>query len=72
MNEAQTRDELIAAAARDEAEVERALDDLKRAVERPLAVSSRLGEQLARHPLTWLTASVLIGIWMGSRNGARE
>jgi hypothetical protein len=72
MNGAQRREELVAAAERDEAEVERALGDLKRAVRRPFASSGDLGEQLASHPLSWLAASLLIGLWMGGRsNGHR-
>ncbi len=67
MNGVQTREELVAAAERDEAEVERALVDLKRAVQRPFAVSDHIGEQLAGHPLSWLGASLLIGLWMGGR-----
>jgi hypothetical protein len=73
MNGAQRREELVAATARDEAEVERAIGDLKRAVDRPFTMNIQIGEQLARHPLSWLTASVLIGVWMGGRsNGHRR
>lgn len=71
MNGVPRREELVAAAERDEAEVERALGDLKRAVRRPFG-SGHVGEQLASHPLSWLAASLLIGVWMGSRsNGDR-
>jgi hypothetical protein len=68
MNVVQSREELLTATERDEAEVERALGDLKRAVGRPFAVYSHVGDQLANHPLSWLAASVLIGFWLGGRN----
>ena len=72
MNGVQRREELLAATERDEAEVERALGDLKRAVGRPFAIYSHVGEQLASHPLSWLTASLLVGVWMGGRSNGHK
>ena len=72
MNGVPRREELVAAAERDEAEVERALGDLKRAVQRPFTISGHIREQLASHPFSWLAASLLIGVWMGGHsNGNR-
>jgi hypothetical protein len=64
----QAREEMLAAAARHEEELERALVDLKHAVKRPFAI----GERLAQHPLPWLIGAVLVGLWLGSRNADRR
>jgi hypothetical protein len=65
MSDMDTRQELLAAAAIHEQELERALVDLKQAVKRPF----RLGDRIAQHPLPWLFGSLLIGLWLGTRNG---
>jgi hypothetical protein len=65
MSDMETRDELLASAARHEHELEQALTDLKVAVHRPFAI----GERIAENPVPWLIGSVLIGLWLGTRNG---
>ena len=67
MSDMQTRQQLLAAAERDEEELEKAVVDLKRAVQRPFAIGSQVGAHIGAHPLPWLTAGVLIGLWLGSR-----
>lgn len=49
-----------------EAELRQAVEDLKEAVGRPLRVLQRLQE----NPLPWLLAGALVGVWLGSMNGA--
>lgn len=61
------RQELVAAAARDEIELKRALADLKRAVRRPFEVGEQVRERFGAHPLPFLLGSVLVGVWLGSR-----
>ena len=68
MSDLQTRRQLLAVAQRDEAEMERALSDLKQAVQRPFAIPQQVGEQIGLHPLPWLAASLLVGVWLGSRS----
>ena len=59
------REELLKNVERDEHELREAVDELKRAVSRPLAVV----HQISRHPVPWLFCGVLVGIWLGSRRG---
>lgn len=66
MSDMEARQELLAAAARHEQELERAVVELKHAVRRPFAI----GEHVARHPLPWLFGAALVGLWLGSRNGS--
>lgn len=67
MSDMQTRQQLLASTERDEEELERALVDLKRAVHRPFAIGSEVGEHIGAHLVPWLAAGVLIGLWLGSR-----
>jgi len=67
VSDLQARQQLLATAERHEAELERALVDLERAVVRPFAVGEHLSEHIGTHPWPWLLASVLTGIWLGSR-----
>jgi hypothetical protein len=67
MSDMQTRQQLLAVTERDEAELEHALVDLKRAVHRPFAIGSEVGEHIGAHLAPWLVAGVLIGLWLGSR-----
>jgi len=67
MSDMQTREQLLASAESDEEELEKALVDLKRAVQRPFAIRSRVAEHIGAHLVPWLAASVLIGVWLGSR-----
>ncbi|HSQ01426.1 MAG TPA: hypothetical protein VL049_29750 [Candidatus Dormibacteraeota bacterium] len=67
MSDMQTRQQLLARAERDEDDLEKALVDVKRAVQRPLAIGSRVGEHIGAHPAPWLAAGVLVGLWLGSR-----
>jgi hypothetical protein len=67
MSDMEARQELLASAARHEQELEQALDDIKVAVHRPFAVAERIAE----NPWPWLIGSLLIGLWLGSRNGDR-
>lgn len=65
MSDMDTRQELLAVAARHEQELEQALQDVKQAVQRPFAI----GERIAANPVPWLIGGLLIGLWLGSRNG---
>jgi hypothetical protein len=65
MSDMETRQEMLAAAARHEQELEQALVDLKQAVQHPFAIRERIAE----NPLPWLVGGLLIGLWLGSRNG---
>lgn len=67
MSDMQTRQQLLASAERDEVELERALVDLKRAVQRPFAIGSQVSEHIGAHLVPWLAAGVLLGLWLGSR-----
>lgn len=67
MSDMETRQELLASAARHEQELERALVDLRRVVRRPF----KIGERIGQHPLPWLIGAALIGLWLGSRNNGR-
>jgi hypothetical protein len=67
MSDMQTRQQLLASTERDEEELEQALVDLKRAVHRPFAIGSEVGEHVGAHLMPWLAAGVLIGLWLGSR-----
>lgn len=67
MNVEAERRELIASVESHERELELALGDLRRALQRPFEVGDRLGEQLGQHPLPWLAAGVLVGIWLARR-----
>jgi hypothetical protein len=64
MSDMEARQELLAAAALHEQELERAVVELKQAVRRPFAIGERIGQ----HPLPWLFGAVLVGLWLGSRN----
>jgi hypothetical protein len=67
MSDMQTRQQLLARAERDEAELEKALADVRRAAQRPLAIGDRVGEHIGGHLLPWLAAGAFIGLWLGSR-----
>ena len=64
MSEAQARAELEAAVERDEQELQRAIGDLKDAVQRPFEI----GEKLAAWSVPVIVGGVLFGIWLGSRD----
>ena len=59
------RDELVKSVERSEQELRRAVDDLTHAVSRPLHVI----EQATRQPLPWIISGILIGVWLGARDG---
>jgi hypothetical protein len=67
MSDMHTRQRLLASAERHEEELEQALSDLGRAVARPFAVGRNMGAHIARHPLPWLAASLLVGVWLAAR-----
>ncbi|MDX2165781.1 MAG: hypothetical protein SF182_01910 [Deltaproteobacteria bacterium] len=67
MNGEAERRELIASVESHERELELALRDLRRALQRPFAVGERIGAELSDHPLPWLAAGLLAGIWLGRR-----
>lgn len=67
MSDMQTRQQLLARAERDEDELIKALADVKRAAQRPLAIANRVGVHIGAHPVSWLAAGALIGLWLGSR-----
>ena len=59
------RDVLEEQIERDERVLQRAFDDLKDAWNRPF----RAVERLALTPTPWIFSAILIGVWLGSRNG---
>jgi hypothetical protein len=67
MSDPETRRQLLQTVDRDEAELERALVDLKRAAARPFAIGTQLREHVVAHPLPWLAAALLVGVWLGRR-----
>ena len=67
MSDVTSRQRLLAAAAREQAQLEVALNDLQRAVTPPFAIGRRLREHMAAHPVGWLTAALVIGVWVGRR-----
>ena len=69
MSDMETRQQMLEVAARHEEELERAIGDLKQAAHRPFEVSERVRAHITAHPIPWLIGSVLIGLWLGSRNG---
>lgn len=67
MSDVTSRQRLLAAAAREQAELDAALKELQRAVTRPFAIGRRVREHMAAHPVGWLTAALIVGVWMGRR-----
>ena len=67
MTDITSRQQLRAAAAREHAELEAAVADLERAVARPFAIGRRVREHMAAHPVEWLAAAVIVGVWLGRR-----
>jgi hypothetical protein len=67
MSDLQTRQELLACAEQHEQELGRALGDLERAIQRPFQVGQHIEQNINDHPLPWLFAAVLAGVWLGSR-----
>jgi len=65
----ETRQQLLESVARDEQELERAIGDLKQAVQRPFEVGERVRAHISAHPIPWLVGGLLIGLWLGGRNG---
>jgi len=72
MSDMETRQQLLAAAEGHEQDLERALVDLERAVWRPFAAVDRVGQHIADRPLPWLFASLLVGLWFGTRRTGSE
>jgi hypothetical protein len=68
MSDMGTRRQLLASVEQHEREMASALVDLKRAVARPFDLGQSVGEQLGTHPLPWLAAATLVGLWLGSRS----
>ncbi len=69
MTTEERRAELLDSVARHERELDRAVEDLKDAVRRPLV--TRVRGQIVEHPLPWILSAVLIGCWLGSRGHRR-
>ena len=67
MSDTRTRAQLLAAATADLQAFENALSDVRRAVRRPLTVGRRVGSHIGTHPLPWLAAAVLAGVWLAHR-----
>lgn len=67
MTDVTSRRDLVAVAARERAELDAALGDLGRAVARPFAIGRRVREHIAAHPVGWLAAAVVVGVWLGRR-----
>lgn len=67
MTDTEIRETLVAVAERDEHDLQTALGDLRRAVERPFAVGAEVGENIGAHPLIWVGGALLLGVWLGSR-----
>jgi hypothetical protein len=61
---AEEREALRRTVERDELELREAVDDLKRAVTRPLEIV----EKIAESPIPWLFCGVLLGVWLGARH----
>jgi hypothetical protein len=64
VSEACARAELEAAVERDEADLQRAIDDLKDAVQKPFEI----GERIAAWSIPVILGGLLFGIWLGSRD----
>jgi len=71
MSDMETRQQLLEATERDEAELDRAIDELKQVVHRPFELTERVQAHITAHPIPWLIGGVLVGLWLGSRNGRR-
>jgi hypothetical protein len=69
MSAADQRQALLRSVQRDQAELDRALADLKRAALRPFAIGDRVREHVGTHPLPWLAAALMVGVWLGRRRG---
>jgi hypothetical protein len=67
MSDGASRHELLARAQRDSAALEQALAELRRAAQRPFAITDRIREELHTHPARWLAVAVLAGLWWGRR-----
>lgn len=65
MTGSEERAQLEEQVERSEQDLRAAVEDLKDAVSRPF----RVVEQLAENPTPWLLAGVLVGVWLGARNG---
>lgn len=61
----QQRETLREQVEQEEAELRRAVEDLKEAVSRPLRIVQRLQE----NPMPWVLSAVLVGLWLGSSHG---
>ena len=59
------REQIEEEVERSEQELRAAVEDLKDAVARPF----RMVEHLADNPTPWLLAGLLVGVWLGARNG---
>jgi hypothetical protein len=64
---AQTRQQLCAAVQRDEQALQEAVTALRRAAQQSLDVRQRARQQLSAHPVGWVAAAVLLGLWLGQR-----
>jgi hypothetical protein len=65
MSDMRTRQEMLSAAGRDTEALESALADLRRAVQRPFTIGTRVREHIGAHPVSWIAAALLAGIWLG-------
>jgi len=72
MSDMETRQQLLETAARHEDELEQAIGDFKQAVHRPFAIGEHVHAHISAHPIPWLVGSLLIGLWLGSRNSQRS
>jgi hypothetical protein len=59
----QQREQLREQVEREEAQLRRAVEDLKVAVAKPFQIIERLQD----NPIPWLLSGALIGLWLGSR-----
>lgn len=67
MTAMEERQALVVAATQHRQEVQRALADLKNAVQDSFAVGDQLWKHIGQHPLPWLVTGLLAGLWLGSR-----
>lgn len=61
-----TREALLTSLERDEEELERALGELKEAVQRPFAIGEHVARHIAEHHVVWLGGALLVGLWLGA------
>lgn len=70
--DSQRRADLLARVERDEAELQSALEDVRRLARETVAVPQRAGHHIRTHPYEWVVGSSLAGLWLGSSRHGKE